>query len=107
MQADELTLEVEVLDIRPGEADDVEPFLRILIAWGVLAHRRPEHVELALVPAAHDIQAEAALADMIGGGELLGRDQRMDQRCMHRAEYCQVLRRGEQAGCPGNSLQRL
>ncbi len=48
-------------------ANRVDPVLGISVARVVLALLDAEHLELALVPAGHDVEAEAALADMVGG----------------------------------------
>jgi hypothetical protein len=40
----------------------------------VLALADAEHLELALVPARHDVEAEPALADEVGRHHLLGGD---------------------------------
>ena len=72
----------------------------------MLALRDAEHLELVLVPADHDVEPEAALADLVGGDELLGRDDRMEQRRVHGAEHDQPLGRGQQPGRPGDGLQR-
>ncbi len=61
----------------------------------MLALLDAEHVELALVPADHEVDADAAFADVVGGDEFLGRDQGMKQRRMHRAEYGHALGRGQ------------
>ena len=53
----------------------------------MLALLDAEHLELVLIPAAHDVQAEAALADVIGRDHLLRGDDRMEQRRMHGAEH--------------------
>ena len=98
--------EIELLFARPGELHRVEPFLRVFIALLVIAQRRAEHRELALVPAADDVEAEAAFADMIGGDEFLGRDQRMEERRMHRAEHGHAPRLGEEARGPAHGLER-
>ena len=71
----------------------------------MVAQIRAEHLELALVPATDQVQAKAALADMIGGDEFPGGDQWRDQRRMHRAEHDEPLCRGEEAGGPGDGLK--
>ena len=90
----------------PGALDDVEPLLRIIVAVVVLALRDAEHLELALVPADHEVEAEAALADVVGGDELLGGDQGMKQRRVHGAEHGDALGRRQQAAGPGHGLER-
>ena len=69
----------------------------------MVARLDAEHLELALVPAAHDVQAEAAVADMVGGHDLLGRDQRREQRRVDRPEHGDALGRGQQPGGPGDA----
>src|ERR1700683_5574020 len=101
-----LAVEIERIVPRPGLFDDVDPFLRVIVARVVLALLDSEHVEFAFVPSAHDIHAHAALANMVGGDELLGGDQRMKQRRMHGAEHRNALGGAEEADRPGNGLQR-
>ena len=56
---------------------------------------------------AHDIDADAALADVVGGDEFLGGDQGMKQRRMHGAEHGDALRRAEEPHRPGDGLERM
>ena len=64
-----LPCEIEILAVRPGQLDDLDPFLGVVVALVVLALLDAEHVELVLVPADHEVEAEAALADVVGGDE--------------------------------------
>ena len=91
LQLEKTPIEIEILVRRPGELDDIEPLLCVFVARLVIAQCRAEHLELALVPAAYDIEAEASFADMICGDEFLGRDQRREQRRMHGAEHSKPL----------------
>src|SRR5437588_4901018 len=102
----ELSLEVEASVFGPRAFDDVDPLLRELVARIVLALGDAEHFELTLVPADDQVHSEAALADVIRGHELLGRNQRMEQGCMHGPEHGDPPGRAEQAHRPGDSLQR-
>jgi len=79
-------VKVEILAVRPDHFDDVDPFLRIFVTLLMGALLDAEHVELALVPADHDVQPEAALADVIGGDHFLRRNDWIENRRMHRAE---------------------
>src|ERR1700737_3774492 len=97
LEPQELSFEIELDFVRPCPPDDVEPFLGVLIANIMIALLHSEHLELAFVPPDHDIEAEAALPDMVCGDELLGGDQGMKQRCMHGAKYGDVLGRAEEA----------
>jgi hypothetical protein len=72
----------------------------------MIAQRRAEHVELALVPATHEIEAETPFADMIGRDEFLGGDERMKERRVNGAEHGHAPRIGEKRGRPGDGLQR-
>ena len=54
-------VEIEVVMLGPGALDDVEPFLGEIVAGVVLALGDAEHLELALVPADDEIDAEASL----------------------------------------------
>ena len=101
-----MSVEIESLVTVPRLFDDIDPFLRVVVARIVLALLHAEHLELALVPADHDIDADPALADVVGGDEFLGRDQRMKQRCVDRAEYGHALGGAEQAYRPGNRFKR-
>ena len=99
-------MEVEVLLVGPDHLDDVDPFLGVFVALLVLALLHAEHIELALVPADDDVQPESPFADMVGGDHLLGRHDRIEQRRMHGAEHGDALARGQQAGRPGDRLER-
>ena len=66
----------------------------------------PEHIELILVPAADDVEAEAAAADVIGRDDLLRREHRRKERHMHGAEHGEACGGGQQAARPGDSLER-
>src|SRR3954468_21884211 len=63
LELDEPAVEIENVGRRPGQLDRVDPFLCVFVAALMLAQRRAEHLELALVPAANHVEAEAALAD--------------------------------------------
>ena len=65
-----------------------------------------EHLELALVPADHDVEPEPTFADVIGGHHLLGGNHRVEQRRVHGSETGDAPGAGEQAGRPGNGLKR-
>ena len=106
LQLDVLAVEVEVLAVRPHPLDRVEPVLRVFVAQRVLALLDAEHLELVLVPADHDVQPEAAFADVVGGDHLLGRDDRMEQRRVHGAEHGDALGRRQQPAGPGHGFER-
>src|SRR5438132_3192627 len=65
----------------------------------------PKHVELCLVPAADDVEAEAATADVIGRDDLLRREHRRKNRYMHGAEHGEALGGGQQAARPGEGFE--
>jgi hypothetical protein len=90
---EKLSVEIEFTLFRPGALDDVDPFLGKFVTIVMRALRHAEHLEFALVPAGDDVQAEAALADMIGGDHFLGGDQGMEQRRVYGAEDRDPLRR--------------
>ena len=50
-----------------------------------------EHVELFLVPAAHDVEPGAAAADMIDRHQRLGGEHRMDERHVYGRENGDVV----------------
>src|SRR5262249_9074971 len=90
---------------RPHRLDRVEPFLAIGIAVVMLALCNAEHVELVLVPAADDVDAEAAAAHLVDGDELLGREYRMDQRRVNGAKDAERLRMRQESAGPGDGLE--
>jgi hypothetical protein len=59
-----------------------------------------EHLELALVPTADNVEADAPLADVIGGNELLRGNNGMNKRRVYRSEDNQSLGLGKQARGP-------
>ena len=98
--------EIERARLAPRAHHGIEPLLRKRVARCVFALVDAEHLELALVPADHQVEPEAPLADMVGGDEFLGGDQRIEQRRMHGAEHGDALRRGQQPGRPGHGFER-
>jgi hypothetical protein len=66
----------------------------LLVASLVLERRQPEHLKLVLVPAADDVHAQAALANMVRRGHLLGGGDGMIQGDVDSAEDVDALRRG-------------
>jgi hypothetical protein len=66
----------------------------------------PEHIELCLVPAADEVEAEAAPTDVIGRDDLLRREYRRKERHMHSTEHSEALGGGQQATGPGDGLKR-
>ena len=71
--------------------DDLQPLGGLVVA--LLDQRHAEHAELLRIPAADDVEARAALADVIDGGQRLGRVERMHQRHMHGHEQADLLGR--------------
>ena len=55
--------EIEILLVGPDQLERVDPFLGVFVALLMLALLDAEHVEFVLVPADHDVEAEAALPD--------------------------------------------
>ena len=101
-----LAFEVEVLLVRPDHLDDVDPLLRVFVARFMLALLDAEHREFALVPPDHDVEPEAAFADVVGGHHFLGGNDRVEKRRMHGAEDRHALGESEQARRPGDGLER-
>jgi hypothetical protein len=66
---------------------------------------RAEHQELRLVPAAHDVERETPIRDMIDGGGLFGRHDRMDCRHVRRRKDGHLPRGRRQPGGPGVRLE--
>ena len=62
VQRDELAVEVERAVAFPDHAHDAQPLRAVGVARFVIALRDAEHLELVFVPAAHDVEAEAAAA---------------------------------------------
>src|SRR5262245_5696846 len=89
----------------PDLFDDAPPLFALGVALVVLALRHPKHLELVLVPATDDVDAEAALANVVRRGHLLGGNERMVQWHVHGAKYIHVLRCGQQATGPGNRFK--
>jgi len=89
----------------PDPLDDAPPFFSLLVADVVLLLRDPEHLELVLVPAAHDVHAEASATDVVGRGHLLGGDEGMMKGNVDRAEHVDASSRGQQARRPGDGLE--
>src|SRR5207237_972895 len=79
--------------------DDGRPFFRIGVAFVMLEQLRAEHVELARIPARHDIESEPSLADAVSCGAFLGGEDRVDRRhmassgCNEGVGRCQQARR--------------
>src|SRR5215813_11107267 len=88
--------------LRPDAEDDLEPFLATGVAVVMHVLLEPEHVELRLVPAADDVEAEAAAADVIRRDDLLRREHWRKERHMHGAEHGETLGGGQQAARPGD-----
>src|SRR5439155_19111711 len=93
---------VERLLLGPHAREDLEPLAAARVAVVVRILLEPEHVELVLVPAADDVEAEAALTDVVGGHDLLRRQDRWKDRHVDGAEDGEVPRRGEQPARPGD-----
>ena len=96
-------MEVEILAIGPDHFDDVDPFLCVFVALLVRALLDAEHVELALIPADHDVESEPAFA---GGDHFLRRNDRIENRRVDGTEYGDALGGGEQRRRPGDSFER-
>src|SRR4029077_625366 len=90
---------------RQDTLDHVEPLLRERVALLMIALVHAEHLKFALIPANHQIEAEASCADVIGGHELFGGNHRMEQRSVYGAEYGDARRGREQARCPSYGLK--
>ena len=98
---------VKRLILSPDSADDRKPFLGIGVAVIVLAQAHAEHIELGLVPAGDDVEAEPAVTDVIGGRDLLCGEDRVDQRRVDGAKEADLLGMGQQASRPSDGLERF
>ena len=105
-ELEEAALEIERAGLGPGAPHRAEPLLGIVVARLVIALLDAEHLEFALVPSGDDVQRETALADVVGGDELLRGNDRMEQRRVDGAEHGDALGRLQQAAGPGHRLQR-
>ena len=84
---------------------EIEPLGRIFVAVIVRAHVRAEHVELVLEPAAHDVEREPAIGDMIDGGRHLRHHQRMNQRHVAGRKHRDIVRQRAERGRPGEAFE--
>jgi hypothetical protein len=89
----------------PDALDNAPPFFALCVALVVLVLRNSEHLELVLVPATNNVDAEAALANMVRCGHLLGGDERMMQGDVDGAEHVEAPRHCQQAAGPGNRFK--
>src|SRR5882762_8364457 len=87
LELEVLAVHVERLDLFPDALDDVEPFFGIGVSAVVILQGDAEHVEFAGIPAGDDIESEAPLSDVVGGDDLLRRENRIDERDVERAEH--------------------
>jgi hypothetical protein len=76
-----LALVVELV-LGPQSFDDVEPFLRHVIAFVMRAHFGAEHVDFRLIPASDDIEDVPAVGNVIDRGALLRCGDRMVDRAV-------------------------
>ena len=100
-----LAVKVEFLVAFPKPANDLQPFLAIGVAGIMFAVLDTEHVELVLVPSTDNVHAHAAASDQIGGRQLFGGNDGMDQRRVDRREHADALGIGKQARRPDRRLQ--
>ena len=101
-----LAVEVEFPVLRPRAAHEIEPFGGIFVAVVVRAHVGAEHVELVLEPAAHDVEREAPVGDVIDGRRHLRDHQRMNQRHVDGGEHRAIVRHRADRRRPGEALER-
>ena len=89
----------------PDPLDDAPPFFALCVALVVRVLCNPEHLELVLVPATDDVDAEAALANLVCRRHLLGGDERMMQWDVDSAKHVEASRHCEQATGPGDRFK--
>ena len=58
-----------------------------------LAQSNAKHLELIAVPTADKVYPETSVPDVVGGNELLGREERMNERSVYGREDRNPLRR--------------
>ena len=66
----------------------------------------PEHVELVLVPSAHDVEADATVRNMINCRNRLGNESRRGQRHVDGGEKTNPLCQGADRSAVGQRLER-
>jgi len=76
-----LAIVVELV-LGPQSFDDVEPFLRHVIAFVMRQHFDTEHVDFRLIPASDDIEDVPAVGNVIDRGALLRCGDRMVDRAV-------------------------
>jgi hypothetical protein len=86
-----MTIVIKWCLLRPEAEEDFKPFLTagVAVVMGVLL--QPEHLELHLIPATDNIEAEAALTDVIRRDDLFRCQHRGKHRHMHGAEHGEAL----------------
>src|SRR5262249_34438855 len=89
----------------PDPFDDAPPFGTLGVPTVVLQLVHAEHLELVVVPATDQVRADPPLPDVVGGGELLGGEQRVVERNGERAEDVYALSRRQQSAGPGDRLE--
>jgi hypothetical protein len=63
----------------------------------VILHARTEHIELALIPSADDVDGVATVADVIDHGRLFGRQSGVVHRDVRRREHRRIFGQGADA----------
>ena len=74
-----LALELELFLHGPGLLEEIQPLGREFVAIVVRTHLSAEHVELVLEPAAHHVEREPSVGDVVDGRCHLGHHQGMNQ----------------------------
>ena len=98
---------VEFVVLGPQTLDDMQPFLRHLVAVRMVELGAAEHFDFRLEPAGDDVHDVAAIGDVIDGGAHLGGEDGMDGRHMGGREDARLARRGADGGGPGKALETL
>lgn len=78
-------------------AENLKPLVALIVPRLMVDHIHTEHVEFVLVPSADDVEAHAAMADMIDGRDRLGGEYRVNQWNVNRHK---------DAGVPGQGGER-
>ena len=101
-----VTVKIKFPIVGPSLLEELQPFGGILVTVVVRAYVGTEHVELVLEPAAHDIERESPVGDVIDGRRHLRHHQWMHQRYVAGGEHGDVF--GQRAECcgPGEGLER-
>ena len=105
LQLEPLAPMVERLVLRPQSLADIDPFFGVIVADLMGQKLDAEHFEFVFVPTRNNVEGETSLAHMVGGDDLLGGEQGIDEANMQGAANRDVLCQSQQAGGPCQGLE--